>query len=165
MSDNITPAGKRLCHFCGSLVPEAQYIKHKQEISRKGGQALQGSAAAYEKARNAARARWSSPPDKRRIDNVGQNARCVAVVNLGFDPGKWCVESSFACLEWSKAISICGKSKKCPGTSLVCQCRPPTHHEMAERQLDEKLRSEDDPSYYRHCSGIYGLSSDAKGDH
>jgi len=59
MSDNMTPAGKRLCHFCGSLVPEAQYIKHKQEISRRGGQALAGTKAAYKKARNAAKVRWS----------------------------------------------------------------------------------------------------------
>ena len=62
MPDNITPSGKRLCHFCGSLVPEAQYIKHKQEISRKGGQALAGTIVAYKKARNAARVRWSKPP-------------------------------------------------------------------------------------------------------
>jgi len=59
MSDNMTPAGKRLCHFCGSLVPEAQYIKHKQEISRKGGQTLKGTKVARKKARNAARVRWS----------------------------------------------------------------------------------------------------------
>src|SRR3954451_16756760 len=59
--DNVTPTGMRLCRFCGSLVPEAQYIKHQQEMSRKGGQALRGSAAAYKKARNAARARWSRP--------------------------------------------------------------------------------------------------------
>ena len=61
MPDDITP-GMRRCAFCGSLVPEAQYIKYKQEISRKGGRTLQGSAAAYKKARNAARARWSRPP-------------------------------------------------------------------------------------------------------
>jgi hypothetical protein len=59
--DNMTPTDMRLCGFCGSLVPEAQYIKHHQEMSRKGGQALRGSAAAYKKARNAARARWSTP--------------------------------------------------------------------------------------------------------
>jgi hypothetical protein len=59
MFDNMTPAGMRLCRFCGSLVPEAQYIKHKQEISGKGGQALQGTKVAYKKARNAARVRWS----------------------------------------------------------------------------------------------------------
>jgi hypothetical protein len=64
MSDDITPPGMRRCAFCGSLVPEAQYIKHKQEISRKGGRTLQGSAAAYKKARNAARARWSRTPQR-----------------------------------------------------------------------------------------------------
>jgi hypothetical protein len=62
MSDNITPPGMRLCAFCGSLVPEWQYLMHKYEISKKGGQALRGSAAAHEKARKAARARWSRPP-------------------------------------------------------------------------------------------------------
>src|ERR1700719_3441826 len=44
-----------------------------------------------------------------------------------------------------------------PARSLVCQCRPSTHHEMAERQLEEKLRSENDPSYYRHCLGVSGF--------
>src|SRR4051812_23218350 len=61
MSDNVTPPGMRRCAFCGSLVPEWQYLTHKYEISKKGGQALRGSAAAYKKARNAARARWSRP--------------------------------------------------------------------------------------------------------
>jgi hypothetical protein len=28
---------------------------------------------------------------------------------------------------------------------------------MAERQLDERLRSENDPSYYRHCLGVSGF--------
>jgi hypothetical protein len=53
-------------------------------------------------------------PDKRRNDKVDQNAPCIGVVNFGFDrsTGKRTVELSFACLEWSKAISICGRIKK-----------------------------------------------------
>ena len=53
-------------------MPEAQYSKHKQEISRKVGQALRGSAAAYKKAGNAARARWSRPQGQRN-SNVGDS--------------------------------------------------------------------------------------------
>jgi hypothetical protein len=39
---------------------------------------------------------------------------CLAVVNFGFDrtTGERTVELSFACLEWSNAVSICGKIKK-----------------------------------------------------
>jgi hypothetical protein len=49
----------RLRAVCGSLVPDWQYLTHKHEISKKGGKALPGSAAAHEKARKAARVRWS----------------------------------------------------------------------------------------------------------
>ena len=52
-----------------------------------------------------------------------------------------------------------------PARSLVCQCRPPTHHEMAEQQLDEKLRSENDPSYYRHCLGVSGFGDSEELSH
>jgi hypothetical protein len=44
-----------------------------------------------------------------------------------------------------------------PDRSLVCQCRPPTNHEVAERQLDEMLRSEKGPCYYRYCLGASGF--------
>jgi hypothetical protein len=36
---------------------------------------------------------------------------------------------------------------------------------MAERQLDEKLRSENDPSYYRHCLGVSGFGDSEELSH
>jgi hypothetical protein len=41
-----------------------------------------------------------------------------------------------------------------PATTLVCRCRPPTNHEVAEREIDEKLRSENDPCYCHHYLGV-----------
>jgi len=57
--DPMAPPGMHLCRFCGSIVPEAKYVKHKQESGRKGGMALKGTAAAYKKSKKAAKARWS----------------------------------------------------------------------------------------------------------
>jgi hypothetical protein len=36
---------------------------------------------------------------------------------------------------------------------------------MAERQLEEKLRSENDPSYYRHCLGVSGFGDSEELSH
>jgi hypothetical protein len=49
---------------------------------------------------------------------------CIAVVNFAFDrsTGDRTVELSFACLEWSKAVSICGKIKKL--ATVPCLARP-----------------------------------------
>jgi len=44
---------------------------------------------------------------------------------------------------------------------------PPTNspRDGAEQQLDEKLRSENDPSYYRHCLGVSGFGNSEELSH
>lgn len=57
---------------------------------------------------------------------AARKAGCLAVVNFGLDrsTGERTVELSFACLEWSKAVSICGKIKKL--STIRCLARQDT---------------------------------------
>jgi hypothetical protein len=50
----MAPPGMHLCRFCGSLVPEDQYRKHRMEAARKAGLSVAGSSAAYRRAKKAA---------------------------------------------------------------------------------------------------------------
>jgi hypothetical protein len=63
MNDEISgievPPGHRICGFCGSVVAEAQYAKHRKILGQMPKKCVKGSVAAYRRARNAAKARWA----------------------------------------------------------------------------------------------------------